>query len=122
MDDLIDDLMVFDKGDDMHLASASRTEQRIDLIDFGGHLRPAFARDISALFLNYRKMRSICSSLTLLTSVGIRIKAVITDHNLAFTTDMGGDPGDEIQVIHLFLTRIVFPILIAHLAFSLLKA
>ena len=38
--DLIDDLMVFDKGDNPHLASAGRTEQRICLVDFSDHLCP----------------------------------------------------------------------------------
>jgi len=31
-DDLIDDLRVFNEGDDPHLSSASRTEQRVCLI------------------------------------------------------------------------------------------
>ena len=33
-DDLIDDLMIFDKSDDSHLSSAFRTEEGVCLINF----------------------------------------------------------------------------------------
>jgi len=41
-DDLVNDRMIFDEGDDVHLAPTGRTEKRIDFIDFPYHLGPAF--------------------------------------------------------------------------------
>ena len=41
MDDLIDDLVVLDEGDDLHRACARRIDERINFIDFLYHLRPA---------------------------------------------------------------------------------
>lgn len=39
-DDLIDDLRVFNEGDDPHLSSASRTEEGGNFIELADHLRP----------------------------------------------------------------------------------
>jgi len=88
MDDLIDDLMVFDKGDDMHLASASRTEQRIDLVDFLYHFGPAFGGKISLLFLYDGGMGGINSRLAHLASVGIRVETIVANHYLALVWNM----------------------------------
>lgn len=41
-DDLIDNLVVFVKGDGPHLVAVGRTEQRFDLVDFSDNLRPTF--------------------------------------------------------------------------------
>ena len=41
-DDPVDNFVIFDKGDNFHLSAASWTDERIDLIDFFFHLRPAF--------------------------------------------------------------------------------
>lgn len=54
-DDLIDGLRVFDEGDDTHLSSASRTQQRVYLINFVDHLGPAPAWDSRAFLLGKKK-------------------------------------------------------------------
>ena len=35
-----------------------------------------------------------------LSSVGIEVKAIITDYHLSLVRDVGGDSGDKLQVIH----------------------
>jgi hypothetical protein len=94
-DDPIDGLRVFDEGDDTHLSSASRTQQRVYLIDFSDHLGPAFGRDMADLFLNDRRMEGRDSGLASLASVGIRIKTIVTDHHLTLVGNMRGDSGDK---------------------------
>jgi hypothetical protein len=37
--------------------------------------------------------------------VGVGVQPIIADHDLAFIRDMGGRPGDELQIIHPFLLR-----------------
>ena len=44
-DDLIDDLRIFDKRDDSHLASTRRAQQRIELVNLFYHLRQALRQD-----------------------------------------------------------------------------
>jgi len=66
-DDLIDGLRVFDEGDDTHLASASRTQQRVYLINFADHLGPASGRDMIFPF-NDRRMEGRDSGLASLAS------------------------------------------------------
>jgi len=40
-DDLIDGFVIFDEGDDSHLSSTARAQQRICLIDYMDYLGPA---------------------------------------------------------------------------------
>ncbi len=40
-DNLIDNLMIFNTGDDSHLASAAKAQHRINFINFTDHLRPS---------------------------------------------------------------------------------
>ena len=53
----INDLRVFDEGDDTHLASAGRTNKRVYLINFADHLGPASGRDMILPF-NDRRMEA----------------------------------------------------------------
>jgi hypothetical protein len=39
------------------------------------------------------------------TPVGIGLEAVVLDHDLAFVRDIGGHPGDELQIAHRLLLR-----------------
>ena len=41
----------------------------------------------------------------------INRKTIVTDYELPFICDMGGDPGNEFQVIYLPLRGTLFPIL-----------
>jgi hypothetical protein len=43
--------------------------------------------------------------------VSIRAAAIIADHGLSIMRDMGGDAGNEVQVIHLHPPGIALPIL-----------
>lgn len=52
VDNLIDSGMVLDECDDLHLAAASRTKQRIDFVDFSYHLGPIPVRDKWRLISN----------------------------------------------------------------------
>ena len=103
-DDLIDGFRIFDKRDDSHLASTGRTKQRIHFVDLAGHLGPAFGGPKRLLLLDDRRVRRRGHVLSYLPPVGIRVKAVITHHDLTFVGNMGSDSGDKFQIIHrLFL-------------------
>jgi len=41
VDDLIDNLMIFNEDDDAHLPSAARTQQGVDFINLANHLSPS---------------------------------------------------------------------------------
>jgi hypothetical protein len=41
-DNLIDNFMIFNERDDLHLASTGRAKQRINFIHLANHLSPAF--------------------------------------------------------------------------------
>jgi hypothetical protein len=94
--------MIFDEGDDTHLASAGRTNERVNLIDFSDHLRLASGRDMIFPF-NEQRMEGRDSCLAYLASVGIRIETIVTDHHLTLVGNMRGDSGDKLQIIHPFL-------------------
>jgi hypothetical protein len=53
--------------------------------------------------------------------MGIGVEAVITHRDLALIRDMGGDPGDELQVVHPLQLFGVFPIPVADLAFPFIE-
>ena len=47
--------------------------------------------------------------------MGVGVEAVITDRDLALVGDMGGDPGDELQVVHPLHLSGLAPVPVAHL-------
>ncbi len=51
-----------------------------------------------------------------LASVGVGIEAVVSDRDLTLIRNMGGDPGDELQVIHPLGLIVPFAIAVADLA------
>jgi hypothetical protein len=53
--------------------------------------------------------------------MSIGIEAEVTNHDLAFVWNMGGDSGDELQIIHPLLFLTFFPIPVAHLTLLLLE-
>ena len=54
VDDPIDNLVFFDKGDHFHLSTTSRADQGIDLIDLADHGGPAQAGNLPSLILDDR--------------------------------------------------------------------
>jgi len=42
--------------------------------------------------------------------VGISVQAVVTDHDLPFVGDVGGHPGDELQIVHRLLFNVVLTV------------
>jgi hypothetical protein len=53
--------------------------------------------------------------------VGVGLEAVIPNHDLALVGDMGGDPGNELQVIHPLRLGAVFAMPVADLAFPFIE-
>jgi len=102
-DDPVDCLRLFDKRYDSHLTSTGGAQQRIHFIDFADHLSPGFGGHKQRLFFNDRGRRECRVSLAYLSSVGIGVKAVVADHDLAFVRNMGSDSGDELQIVHRLL-------------------
>jgi hypothetical protein len=98
IDDAVDNSIVCDEGNDTHFALALRTGQRINLIHFSDHLRPAAARDFRALLLDNQEFVAFLCFLASLPPVGVSVEAEITDGDLALVRNMGSDPGDELQI------------------------
>ena len=107
-DYLIYDLRVFNEGDDPHLASTARAQQRVCLVDFSYHLCPAAARDPRAFRL-YEQELARRPRLAHLTPMSIGVEAEVADSDLTLVGDMRGDPGDKFQVIHLLCLSSLFP-------------
>jgi len=78
IDDPVDHGIIRNKSDDIHLSSALITNQRIDLVDFSYHLRPAPARDSRTLLLNEDEGMLIGLCLSHFPPVGVRIEAEIS--------------------------------------------
>jgi len=53
---------------------------------------------------------------TWLAFLGVGVEAGITNCDLAFVRNVGGDPGDKLQVVHRLHLSGFFPILVADLA------
>jgi len=53
--------------------------------------------------------------------MGIRVKAVVTDHDLSFIGNMRDNSCYELQIIHGFLFWAVFAVLVTNFTFSLIK-
>lgn len=92
--------IVGDEGNSAHLCLALRTGQGIDLVDFPDHLSPAPAWDSRSLLLNDDKGMLIGLCLSHLAPVGVGVEAGIPHGDLPFIGNVGGDPGDELQIIH----------------------
>lgn len=58
-DDAVDDLRLFDEGDDSHPATTCRTTKRIDLVDFPDHLCPASLRNRCNLIFNHHSWHEL---------------------------------------------------------------
>ena len=54
-----------------------------------------------------------------LSPVGVLVQAVVPDGDLAFIGDMGGRPGDELQVVHRLLLALLLTVSVAD--FSLMN-
>jgi len=54
--------------------------------------------------------------------MSIGIEAEVANRHLAFVGDMGGCPGDKLQVIHLLHLFALFPVPVAYLALFLIEA
>ena len=72
-DDLVDDFMIFDKGDHFHLSAALRAEQWINFKNLSYHLGPAFGGHISVRIFNDWHMKDIGSGLAHLSPMGVGI-------------------------------------------------
>jgi len=52
---------------------------------------------------------------------GITVKTIITDHHLSLIGDMGGDSGNEVQVVHIHPVGIAVSVLVSDLALVLIE-
>jgi len=122
VDDVVYDFMIFDKSNDFHFCTAVGTEEGVYLIDLADHLGPAFGGHMAVLFLNDQRVEGIATGLAHLSSVGIGIKTVVTNHDLTFIGNVRGHSGNKFQIIHTFQFQVAFVILVEEPAFSLIKA
>jgi len=116
-DDTIDHRIVGEEGDDAHFPLAFGTGQGINLVDFPYHLGPAPAGDPRVLLLNDDEWMLVGLPLPHFAPVSIGIQAEVTDGDLALVWNMGGHPGDKLQIIHALYLGGLFPIPVADLAF-----
>jgi hypothetical protein len=70
-DDLINDFMILDKGDNPHPTPTLRTDKRVYLINFFYHLSSASGRHKWSLIFNDWRVGRIYSSLAHLASVRV---------------------------------------------------
>jgi hypothetical protein len=61
---------------------------------------PALVGDGQELLLDPPQGNRHQGRLPDLPSMGVGVEAVISDGDLALVRDMGGDPGDELQIVH----------------------
>jgi hypothetical protein len=76
---------------------------------------------MAVLFLNDQRVGGRDTGLTHLSSVGIGVKTVVTNHDLTFIGNVRGHSGNKFQIIHTFCFQFAFVILVEELAFSLIK-
>jgi hypothetical protein len=94
-DDPVNGLRLLDKRDDSHLATTCRTKQRVNLIDFSDHLGPSFRGYKGIFIFNNKRTQRVSVCFSHLSSVGMGIKAVVTDRNLYSPVIP-----DELQLYH----------------------
>ena len=66
-------------------------------------------------------MGGIDTGLTHLSSVGIGVKTVVTNHDLSFVRNVRGHSGNKFQIIHTLQFQVAFVILVEEPAFGLIK-
>ena len=79
------------------------TEHRVHFINLADHLSPAPGRDALELVLSNPGRKSRQARLFDLSPMGVGVEALTADHQLALIRDMGGNPGNELQVVHSLL-------------------
>jgi hypothetical protein len=119
VDDAIDYGEISEKGNDLHLSTALGTEHGVHFIHFADHGRPALGRDGLQVFLDHAENQMVLHGLLHLPPVGIGVEPVITDHDLALIGDMGGDAGDDLQVVHRLLVAPILAVSVTDLALLL---
>ena len=98
IDDPFHDGVVREESNDLNLAAALRTVDRVNLIDLADHLGPAFGGDWPELLHNQERDSGLACLLDL-PPMGVGFEAVVPHRDLAFIGDVGSDPGDELQVV-----------------------
>jgi len=110
IDDPVHRGVVGEEGNNAHLSLAQGTGQGIYLIDFFDHLGPASAGDPRAILLDEDEFLRTSLQLEHLPPVGIGVEAVISDSDSSLVGNVGGDPGNELQLVHPFHLFWLFPI------------
>jgi hypothetical protein len=103
VNDAIDCGEISEESNDPHHAAAFGTEERVNFINFPDHLGPTIGREAPELILNNPERESLEARLLDLPPMGIGVKAIKTHRDLALVGNMGGDPSDELQVVHRLL-------------------
>jgi len=91
MDDPVDHGIIRNKSDELHVSTALGTNQRVDLVHFLDHLRPAPAGDSRALLLHDDEGMGVGLCLSHLAPVGVPAEAVISHSDLTLVGNMGED-------------------------------
>ncbi len=95
VDDIVYDFMIFDKSNDFHFCTAVGTEEEVYFYDFTDYLGPTFGGHMAVLFLNDQRVGGRDTGLTHLSSVGIGVKTVVTNHDLTFIGNVRGHSGNK---------------------------
>ena len=88
VDDPIDHGIVGEESDNLHRAAALRTDHGVNFEDLADHLGPALGRRTSGLLLHPERERPK-ACLPELSSMSVRVQAVVSDRDLALVRDMG---------------------------------
>jgi len=119
-DDPVHHGIVGEERDDLHLSAALRADQGVDFVHFTDHLSPAPGRDRPQV-LHRPERKRLTTRLLDLPSMGVGVQAEVADGDLSFVGNMGGDSGDELQVVHPLDFSGLFPIPVADLGFPFIE-
>ena len=89
--------------------------------DLPDQRRPALGRDGLELLLAHPQRQRRDGRFPHLPPVGVGVQAIVPNHDLPLVGDMGGHPGDELQIIHRLLVGRVLTVSLPDLALWLQK-
>jgi len=92
--------------------------RRLNLAD---HLGPALGRDRPELHLHHPEREGLQARLLDLPPMGIGVEAVIANCHLPLVGNMGGDPGNELEVVPPLHLAGLFAITVADLTFPFIE-
>jgi len=106
VDDSVHHGEIGEEGNDFHPALAFGTDEWVDFINLADHLGPAPAGNPRTSLLNDPELVAFWLFPPSLPPMSIGVEAEVANRQLPLVRDMRGDPGDELQVVHLLHQRL----------------